>query len=264
MTDRPLIAIDIKLKHRQDPETGELVLPEEYETEFAFRDRYQVYNRYVDAVYEHGGMPLMVPPIVDEDLLQEYVDMSDAFLCVGVNDYPPEIYREPNLHTNVQDNEGYRRLSETNMIMARMVLEDSDRMPTLGICAGPELFNIALGGKLVQHVPNAEEGHIAHSAIRDRYHEIAIVEGSIMADLFGAGRIEVNSNHHQAADPDHMGEGLWATAFSDEGVVEALESEADRFVLGVQWHPERIRDAEHRAKVFGAFIEAAREYRDGS
>ena len=261
MPDRPIIAIDIKLKHYQDPDTGALLGPEAYETDFAFRDRYQVFNRYVDAVYEHGGLPLLVPPFVDEDLLADYLAMSHGFLCVGVNDYPPEFYREPNLHTNVQDNAGYRRLAEANRIMARMVLQENERIPALGICAGPELFNIALGGKLVQHVPNAEHGHIAHTATRDRYHEIEIVEGSIMAELFGVGRIEVNSNHHQAADPDHMGEGLWPTASSDEGVVEALESTADRFVLGVQWHPERIRDEDHRLRVFGAFIDAARKYR---
>lgn len=63
-------------------------------------------------------------------------------------------------------------------------------------------------------------------------------------------------------DPEFLGTGLEATAYADDGVVEAIEATDDRFVLGVQWHPERIRDREHSRKVFGAFIEAAREYRE--
>jgi len=256
---RPVIALDIKLKHYRHPETDEVVGVDQYETEFAYRDRYEILNRYVDAVQECGGLPLMVPPFTDEDILAAYLDLADGFLCVGINDYPPALYREPNLQSVVKDTEGYRRHAESNMILTRMVLEER-RMPTLGICAGPELFNIALGGKLVQHLDTAEN-HIAYSPILDRYHDIEVRSGRILAGLFGKSRISVNSNHHQAAHPDFIGEGLEPVALADDGVIEALEATDDRFVLGVQWHPERIRDAEHRRKVFGAFFEAALEYR---
>jgi putative glutamine amidotransferase len=72
----------------------------------------------------------------------------------------------------------------------------------------------------------------------------------------------VNTNHHQAANPEFIGEGLQPVAFTDDGVVEALESREDRFLLGAQWHPERMRDDGHRRKVFGAFIKAAEKYRE--
>jgi len=256
---RPIIAIDIKLRHYKDPQTQEIVGVDRYPTDFAFRDSYGVFNRYVDAVHEAGGLPLLVPCFTDEALLREYVDMADAVLFVGLNDYPPELYREPRrIETQVKTTEGYRRHAASNMILARLVLEER-RMPALGICAGPQLFTIALGGKLIQHIPTAED-HIAHSAIRDKEHAVEIRGGRVLSGLFGRGRITVNTNHHQAPDPQFLGTGLQATAYADDGVVEAVESTDDRFILGVQWHPERIRDAEHRKKVFGAFVEAAGEY----
>jgi len=258
---RPVIALDIKLKHYRDPQTNEVVGVDRYETGFAYRDRYEVLNRYVDAVHEAGGLPLMTPPFTDEETLGQFLDLADAFLFVGINDYPPALYREPCLQSAVKDTEGYRRHAKSNMILARMVMEER-RMPTLGICAGPELYNIALGGKLVQHLATAEN-HIAHSPVLDRYHEVEIRGGRILAGLFGKTRISVNTNHHQAADPDFVGAGLTPTAFTDDGVIEALEAADERFILGVQWHPERIRDPGHRDKVFGAFLEAAREYRGG-
>ena len=271
---RPVIAMDIKLRHlrasKASPRTSSdgatefarsngIVGPEEYETDFAYRDEYRVYNRYVDQVYESGGIPLLVPCFTDESILQQYVDMADAFLFVGVNDYPPEFYREPKkIETQVKNTPGYKRLAESNLILARLVLQQNKRMPVLGICAGPQLCTIALGGKLIQHV----EGHIAHSNIRDREHKVTIRGGHIMKRMFGEKSITVNSNHHQAADPKHLGKGLQAVAYAEDGVVEAIECiDPNRFVLGVQWHPERVRFDDQREKIFGGFVDAARQYR---
>jgi len=270
---RPVIAMDIKLRHLRaskapprkssdgQPEfarSNGIVSPEEYETDFAYRDEYRVYNRYVDQIYESGGIPLLVPCFTDESILQQYVDMADAFLFVGVNDYPPEFYREPKkIETQVKNTPGYKKLAESNLILARLVLQQNKRMPVLGICAGPQLCTIALGGKLIQHV----EGHIAHSNIRDREHKITIRGGHIMKRMFGEKSITVNSNHHQAADPKHLGKGLQAVAYAEDGVVEAIECiDPNRFVLGVQWHPERVRFDDQREKIFGGFVDAARQY----
>jgi len=271
---RPVIAMDIKLRHLRaskaplaksnDDKTefarsSGIVGPEQYETDFAYRDEYRIYNRYVDQILESGGIPLLVPCFTDETILQQYVDMADGFLFVGVNDYPPAFYREPKkIETQVKSTPGYKMLAESNMILARLVLQENKRMPVLGICAGPQLCTIALGGKLIQHV----EGHIAHSNIRDKEHKITIRGGRIMKILFGETSITVNSNHHQAADPDHMGRGLQAVAYAEDEVVEAIEcTDPNRFVLGVQWHPERVRFDDQREKIFGGFIHAARQYR---
>lgn len=271
---RPVIAMDIKLRHlraskarrsKSNDDKAEftrssgIVGPEQYETDFAYRDEYRIYNRYVDQIFESGGIPLLVPCFTDEAILRQYVDMADGFLFVGVNDYPPEFYREPKkIETQVKNTPGYKRLAESNMILARLVLQENKRMPVLGICAGPQLCTIALGGKLIQHV----EGHIAHSNIRDREHKITIRGGHIMKGLFGETSMTVNSNHHQAADPNHMGNGLQPVAYAEDGVVEAIEcTDPNRFVLGVQWHPERVRFDDHREKIFGGFINASWQYR---
>jgi len=270
---RPVIAMDIKLRHlraskapprKSSDDQAEfarssgIVGPEEYETDFAYRDEYRVYNRYVDQIYESGGIPLLVPCFTDESILQQYVNMADAFLFVGVNDYPPEFYREPKkIETQVKNTPGYKKLAASNLILARLVLQQNNRMPVLGICAGPQLCTIALGGKLIQHV----EGHIAHSNIRDREHMVTIRGGHIMKRMFGEKSITVNSNHHQAADPKHIGKGLQAVAYAEDGVVEAIECiNPNRFVLGVQWHPERVRFDDQREKIFDGFIDAARKY----
>jgi len=147
------------------------------------------------------------------------------------------------------------------MILARLVLQENTQMPVLGICAGPQLFNITLGGKLVQHLPTAED-HIAYTPIQDKEHEIEITGGRILTSLFGKGKISVNTNHHQAADPEFLGSGLQVVACADDGVVEAIESTEERFLLGVQWHPERTRDINHQKKIFNAFIKASAGNRD--
>lgn len=270
---RPVIAMDIKLRHlptskapaKSNDNQAEFVRssgivgPDQYETDFAFRDEYRIYNRYIDQVFESGGIPLLVPCFTDKAILQQYVDMADGFLFVGLNDYPPEMYREPKrIETQVKNTPGYKQLAKSNLLLAQMVLKENSHMPVLGICAGPQLCTIALGGKLVQHVEN----HIAHTAIRDREHKISIKGGHIMKGLFGESSIIVNSNHHQAADPKHMGEGLQPVAYAEDGVVEAIEcTDPNRFILGVQWHPERVRFDDHREKIFGGFINAAQEYR---
>lgn len=261
---RPIIAMDIKLMHYQNSETGETVGVSQYRTKFAFRDKYFITNRYVDAVYEAGGLPLLMPCFTETDVVKEYVGLADGFLLVGLNDYPPEFYRDPRqIETQVKNTEGYRRHAESNLTLARLILQENDAMPVLGICAGPQLMNIVLGGKLVQHLPDAEE-HIAYSATYDKEHPVAIKGGRILADLFENRRITVNTNHHQAVHPDFVGQGLQPTAFADDGVIEAVEGLTDRFLLGVQWHPERVRDDEQRRKIFGAFIAASKSYRDSA
>ena len=124
--------------------------------------------------------------------------------------------------------------------------------PILGICGGHQLINLAFGGRLIQHLPQA----VAHTG--GKSHPIDIRNGRILRELFGEGRLDVNSWHHQAVPLDGLGQGLVATAFADDGIVEALEgTDPSRFLLGVQWHPERSPDPEHCRQLLGALIQAA-------
>jgi putative glutamine amidotransferase len=200
---------------------------------------------YPDAVLEAGGRPRLVPAIEDERLLRDEVDGVDAFLFMGGPDYPPSLYGEP---PHEKANPMHERRAAVDMLIAGLVLRRG--IPVLGICGGCQLLNIAMGGKLVQHLDRAE----AHAG--GQRHEVELVPGSRLARIFGTDRIAVNSYHHQAADPAAIGRDLVVTARADDGTVEAVESTGPRFLVGVQWHPERL-DEDHRGLIFGALVAAA-------
>lgn len=125
-------------------------------------------------------------------------------------------------------------------------------VPVLGICRGFQLLNVALGGSLAMHV----DGHQAKGDAVIT-HEVAVAAGSLLAKACGAPALRVNSRHHQAVTADRLAPALRATAFHD-GLVEAFESPSHRWVIGVQWHPERSGEVdEHAARIFDAFVAAA-------
>jgi putative glutamine amidotransferase len=202
---------------------------------------------YVRAVAESGGLPLVVPAALSPEQLRELAARCQGVLFVGGADYPPCWYGEtPRPET--------RAMHPARATADRLLAEAALARPiaVLGICGGHQLLNLAHGGKLLQHLPHAE----AHGG--GTIHAVTIRGGRILRGLFGESRIEVNSSHHQAVAPDGLGRGLAAVAFADDGTLEALEGEDHRrFLLGVQWHPERCRNPAHRRKLFGAFVQAA-------
>jgi putative glutamine amidotransferase len=113
-------------------------------------------------------------------------------------------------------------------------------VPVLGICRGIQLVNVALGGTLLQHVPDAVgQDHMCADALDQPVHEVALAPGSRLAALYGRDRMRVNSIHHQAVD--RPGRGVRVTATAPDGTVEGIESRDGR-VLGVQWHPELLAE----------------------
>jgi putative glutamine amidotransferase len=124
-------------------------------------------------------------------------------------------------------------------------------LPVLAICRGLQLFNVARGGTLIQHLPNTDRHRRKSGGVP--VHDVA-VEGR-MTELFGVRRMPVNSRHHQAVD--RVGDGLVVTARDPEdGVVEGFVFPAARFAMGVQWHPEDMVDDETRLRLFTAFASA--------
>jgi putative glutamine amidotransferase len=139
------------------------------------------------------------------------------------------------------------------MLLMKKVLADTD-VPVLGICVGHQLMAIAHGGKLIQHLPNGK----FHAVTGDTEHSIDIKGGKWLKSIFNADTIIVNSNHHQAVKDDHFPLEFDVTARAEDNVIEAMEMKGDRFVLGVQWHPERTKDKEHTKTLFDFFIEKTR------
>ncbi len=217
--------------------------------------RCRINRDYIDAVAEAGGIPILIPPMSDRRLLRCWISMLDGIVFTGGADYPPHLYGQDAASPKLKIIA--KRRAHSDIELAGLVFHEST-IPVLGICLGHQLISVAHGGKLIQHLDDARS-HRSVSAGEDREHEIAIAPRSRLAKIFCADRIVVNSSHHQGVDPEYIGEGLKATAWDGCGVVEGLECDApERFVLGVQWHPERIRDAEHRRRLFAAFIRACR------
>lgn len=137
-------------------------------------------------------------------------------------------------------------------------------VPVLGVCRGHQLFNVAHGGALLQHIEEREP-HRSRRDPNDReviasgWHDVAITPDSALARALGAApaealHVRVNSRHHQAVTPDRVAPGLRIVATTDDGIVEALEDPAHRWALSVQWHPERAELAQRA--LFAAFVTA--------
>ena len=209
-----------------------------------------VRTSYINAIKEAGGMPLIAIPSEDPAVMRWYMEQADAFLFIGGDDYPPHLYGQ-NKHPSVETQSMERARNDISLM--RMALEESVK-PVLGICAGHQLLNIVLGGTLLQHIPN----HRAEQMDAAR-HEIAVVPGSFLQRLFGTSSLDVNSFHHQAADPANLPSELKVAARALDGTIEAVElsrNPENRFVAGVQWHPEMMA-SEHRKLIFAAFLAAA-------
>lgn len=204
---------------------------------------------YHRAVVRAGALdiPLVPDPrvVADPDLL---LDLIDGLLVIGGIDVDPARYgasAEEALETVDPERDDFE--------MALMGRAIEREIPTLGICRGMQILNVALGGSLIQDLGG--EANRVHRPQLGTFvgteHEVDVVESSIAAVAAGGGRQIVHSHHHQAVD--RLGEGLAVTATAPDGVVEAVEWEGDGFGLGVQWHPE----ADERSEVIGALVRAA-------
>ncbi|MDE1890778.1 MAG: gamma-glutamyl-gamma-aminobutyrate hydrolase family protein, partial [Planctomycetota bacterium] len=130
--------------------------------------------------------------------------------------------------------------------------------PILAICYGAQLVNVVLGGSLIQDIPSECKNLLIHKdSQNERYtHSVTIEKNSILYSIIGVDRIEANSTHHQAVK--RLGKGLKDTAHTADGMIEAVEWKDYPFLVGVQWHPERMINFPHHAALFGALINASK------
>ena len=207
---------------------------------------------YVDAVQEAGGLALMLPP--DSRLAEEpdeVLERIDGLVLAGGADIDPSSYGQEARAETVDT------VSERDRFEIALVREAIERdMPVLGICRGMQLINIALGGTLVQHLPD-HYGHHEHRRVLGSFdgadHDVDVQPDSLAIEVVGETRHATKSHHHQGIDC--LGSGLVVSGTSAlDDLPEAIELPAKRFVLGVQWHPEADVDS----PVVGALVEAAR------
>ncbi len=207
---------------------------------------------YARSVIAAGGVPVLIPPQADTDALAEHLD---GLLIPGGADIDPRHYGEsPHPKTEI--------ISEArfNEEWALLRAFEARRKPILGICYGCQLLNVWRGGTLYQHLPDLPNVQLPHQrANREEPYPRHLVTLAPHSKLFATIRhaqFEVVSSHHQAIRV--LGRGLVATAYSPDGVIEAIEDPEMPFFIGVQWHPERDPDASATRALFEAFVQACR------
>jgi putative glutamine amidotransferase len=203
---------------------------------------------YVHAVERAGGRALLVPPTTLG--IEETLDALDGLIFSGGSDLGPDLYgQEPHPETFGVVPER----DDAELALLRAALERD--LPVLAICRGSQVLNVALGGDLVQHLPDVvgDERH-KHQPGTFSEHEVEIDPASRLGSLIGS-RAPVKSHHHQGIAK--LGQGLHAAARDDDGNVEAVEDPTRRFAVGVLWHPEAGEDA----RLFEALVDEATAYR---
>jgi gamma-glutamyl-gamma-aminobutyrate hydrolase PuuD len=210
----------------------------------------QAAEAYCQAVAAHGAE---VMEVVAGEAPPDLGGLEGLLLAGGVDVEPGRYGEAP--HPKLGQVEGERdelELGLTRRAMARGI-------PLLGICRGSQVLGVAFGGKLRQDLPSelGTEAHKARGEV-EAWHSVRVAPGSRLHAILQMDSLEVNSFHHQANGA--IGAGLRAVAWAEDGVIEAVEGEADGFVLGVEWHPERMAECAANGRLFAAFVESAGEY----
>jgi putative glutamine amidotransferase len=206
---------------------------------------------YVRSVEKAGGIPMLLPFPDDIRTLFELVERCDGVLITGGDDVAPFLYGEDVSHLSAHL-EPVRDRQED--LLLRMLLDHSS-VPLLGVCRGCQILNVAGGGTLYQDLPSQGKHHTLLNASRDSFaHRVRIEKGSLLEKIIGSDSILTNSYHHQAVK--EVAPGFQATGTAADGVIEAVEKEGDRFVLGVQWHPEMTYSCEINQRIFRSFVQA--------
>jgi putative glutamine amidotransferase len=217
------------------------------------RDRAFVYTTYTESLLRYGAIPILIPP--QPENAADIIESLDGLVLAGGEDCDPALYGEE-CHPTVDPMDPRRQTND--LALAKAARERG--IPTLGICLGLQVMNVAGGGTLVQDIDSHIETEIAHASDpMDRArHDITVNDGTKLASIIGAGDKNVNSSHHQAIKD--VAQGFRVTAHAPDGVVEGLEDPRHPFYLGVQWHPEDMAGEQSASTLFGAFIAAAKRH----
>ncbi|HJB26458.1 MAG TPA: gamma-glutamyl-gamma-aminobutyrate hydrolase family protein [Firmicutes bacterium] len=192
---------------------------------------------YIKAIDGAGGIPVQLPTIKNTSDYEQVLRHMDGLLIPGGCDIAPYFFSE----------QPEKALGRINALIDRQEMElvrlayDAG-IPILGICRGHQVINVAFGGSLYQDIPSAMPEAIGHDQSgckrEELYHKIDIQPASYLHQIFGKDSLYVNSFHHQAVK--QLGDGLKTVATAPDGVIEAIEGTGDRFVMGVQFHPENL------------------------
>ncbi len=212
---------------------------------------YALRQNYSAVLAAAGGLPVGLPH--EAALAEQMLDAIDALVITGgAFDVDPGLYGDGERHRTVTLKQA-RTASELALLRGALARD----MPVLGICGGQQLLAVALGGTLIQHIPDSVPDALAHEQPNPRHeagHRVDLLQDTLLARIVGAKTMQVNSAHHQAVRDPGRGR---VNATAPDGVIEGIEDPQRRFCLGVQWHPEFAIDPGDR-RIFTALVAAAR------
>jgi putative glutamine amidotransferase len=222
-------------------------------------ERYRINAAYVHALEDAGLAPLVIPPLGASGMAEHLLAVVDGLVLTGGMDVDPALYGESR-HVAT----GMPTPARDEWEMTLSTVARSRGLPTLAICRGMQVLNVALGGALLQDIATQRPGSLQHNheSRTARVHEIEVDRESRLANLLGTTQLAVNSMHHQAINqPSHQ---LEVTAMASDGIIEACEWPGDDWwMIAVQWHPEELFEDEQPwdRNLFHGFAAAVRDAR---
>lgn len=235
---------------RRGPPVVGLTLDHEPPGGYSNQPWYAIRENYLSAVSRAGGLPIALPH--EPERAAEYLALIDGLLITGGHfDVDPALFGAGERHSKVSTKD--RRTAFELAITRGAHVAD---LPSLGICGGQQLMNVALGGTLIQHIPDAVPEALEHEQKNPRTepgHDVSLAPDTMLARLVEADKMQVNSAHHQAvAEP---APGFAVDARAPDGVIEGIEDPSRRWFIGVQWHPEYEIDPGDK-RIFDSFVAA--------
>lgn len=209
---------------------------------------------YFDAIVKAGGVPIVIPPLADEEDLQRVVDLVEGLVFIGGADLDP---RRDGFMLHPATRPLDARREEFDRRLMRIAAER--RMPVMGVGVGMQLLNVSQGGNLFLHIAEDLPKALPHRDSLDpaHRHALEVVPGTLMERVYGEGEIRVNSYHHMAVD--EVAPGFMVSARCPDGIVEAIEStQEDWFAIGTQFHPESESASALDLRIFEEFVAGIR------
>ncbi|HKY70495.1 MAG TPA: gamma-glutamyl-gamma-aminobutyrate hydrolase family protein [Nitrospira sp.] len=211
--------------------------------------------RYIRAIEDLGGIPIVLPLVADLGARRRLLTQIDGLVLTGSGpDLAPELYGERQRYK-------FRVMSQRRATfeLEMAQLARAADVPLLGICGGMQALNVAFGGSLYQDIDSQRPRPLRHRQAlpaTQLSHAVKVAPKSLLGRIVKTGTMRVNSSHHQSVK--EVAPSMKASAVAPDGIIEAIESPSERFLLGVQWHPEFLFDRHrlHR-RLFEAFLAAA-------
>jgi putative glutamine amidotransferase len=213
-----------------------------------------VQHTYIRAVTQAGGLPVMIPAIMDEEDRNELYSRLQGVLFSGGGDIDIKYFKGED-HPEIADVDDARDITELSLLKQSV----ADGKPFLAVCRGIQVMNVALGGTLYTHIPDQFKTTIEHS--QDEFttliHPVNIDEDSRLAEIFGETLLNVNSLHHQGLKD--VASDLRVVGHAPDGMIEAVELAGHPYAMGVQWHPEWLTDQPVMRRLFKSFVDASKK-----